>query len=95
MDIPNEREKDMRIGKVRLKWVNSWQDKKTGIVYTKLRRPGFKDVALPNTIGSAEFIAAYAAAIRGAIAASAAQQVSSTSSVSACRPVFEVLAEPL
>jgi integrase len=55
----------MRIGKVRFKWVNSWKDKKTGNVYTKYRPPGGKSVTLPNTIGSPEFVAAYAAAIRG------------------------------
>jgi hypothetical protein len=62
----------MRIGKVRFKWVNSWKDKKTGRVYTKYRPPGQKAVTLPNTIGSPEFIAAYAAAIRGESAPQAA-----------------------
>ena len=72
----------MRIGKVRFKWVNSWKDKKTGIVYTKYRPPGCKAITLPNTIGSAEFVAAHAAAIRGeSLPQAAAEAISRSGSV--------------
>jgi integrase len=45
--------------------VNVFRSKKTGGLYVYFRRPGQKAIPLPDSIGSAEFMAAYAAAVRG------------------------------
>jgi integrase len=64
----------MTIRKRRLKWVNVFRSKKTGGLYVYFRRPGQKAIPLPDSIGSAEFLAAYAAAIRGESAPQAAAE---------------------
>jgi integrase len=60
--VGTETEKEMRI---RLRFVRSWVDKKTGRVYSRLRRRGLPELSLPGLPGSPEFLAAYNAAMRG------------------------------
>jgi integrase len=50
---------------IRLAWVQRWTDKRTGGRYFYFRKPGMKRVRLPNAPGSAEFMAAYQAALQG------------------------------
>lgn len=50
---------------IRLRWVQRWTDSATGNTYHYFRRPGAKRVRLPGLPGSAEFNAAYEAAIGG------------------------------
>src|SRR5262245_25435742 len=51
--------------RIRLKYVRTWVDKKTGRVYARLRRRGQPEISLPGLIGSPEFMAGYHAAMRG------------------------------
>lgn len=51
--------------RIRLRFVRSWIDKKTGRVYARLRRRGQPEISLPGAIGSPEFMLAYHAALRG------------------------------
>jgi hypothetical protein len=51
--------------RIRMKYVRSWVDKKTGWPYARLRRPGLPEISLPGLIGSPEFLAGYHAAMRG------------------------------
>jgi len=48
-----------------MKYVRSWIDRKTGRTYAFFRRRGYPSVRLPGLIGSAEFLAAYHACLRG------------------------------
>jgi integrase len=57
-----ETENEVRI---RLKYVRTWIDRKTGRVYARLRRRGQPEISLPGSIGSPEFMAGYHAALRG------------------------------
>lgn len=50
---------------IRLRWVQRWRDSVTGNTYHYFRRPGAKRVRLPGLPGSAEFNAAYEAALSG------------------------------
>jgi integrase len=56
----------MPIG-LRLRWVHCWVDKRSGGAKARyyFRRPGFQRVPLPGLPGSAEFMAAYQAALDG------------------------------
>ena len=47
----------------RLRYVQAFVDRKTGAVFRYFRRPGFPRVRLPGLPGSAEFMAAYQAAL--------------------------------
>jgi integrase len=51
--------------RIRLKFVRSWVDKKTGRIYARLRRRGLPEISLPGLPGSPEFMLAYHAALRG------------------------------
>ena len=51
--------------RIRLRFVRTWIDKKTGRTYAFFRRRGYPSVRLPGSIGSAEFLAAYHACLRG------------------------------
>lgn len=44
---------------MKLRYVQAWVDKKTGIPYHRFRRAGFPSVSLPGLPGSREFMAAY------------------------------------
>jgi integrase len=44
---------------LRLRYIKSWVDKKTGKPYWRFRRRGYKEITLPGLPGSAEFMAAY------------------------------------
>jgi hypothetical protein len=48
-----------------MKYVRSWIDRKTGRTYAFFRRRGYASARLPGSIGSAEFLAAYHACLRG------------------------------
>jgi integrase len=51
------------MSKIRLRYVKSWVDRKTGKTYHRFRRRGFKESTLPGLPGSREFMAAYQAAL--------------------------------
>jgi integrase len=51
------------MSRIRLPYIKAWVDKKTGKAYWHFRRRGYKEVALPGLPGSAEFMAAYEAAV--------------------------------
>jgi integrase len=51
---------------IRLRYVQEFVDKKTGIVFRYFRRPGCNRVRLPGVPGSAEFMAAYQDALAAA-----------------------------
>jgi hypothetical protein len=51
------------MSRIRLPYIKAWVDKKTGKPYWRFRRKGFKEVTLPGLPGSAEFMAAYQAAL--------------------------------
>jgi integrase len=51
--------------RIRMKYVRSWIDRKTGRTYAFFRRRGYPSARLPGSIGSAEFLAAYHACLRG------------------------------
>jgi integrase len=48
--------------KIRLPYLKTWVDKKSGITYARFRRKGYKQVQLPGALGSDEMLAAYWAA---------------------------------
>ena len=47
----------------RLRYVQAFVDRKTGAVFRYFRRPGYPRVRLPGLPGSADFMAAYQAAL--------------------------------
>jgi hypothetical protein len=49
--------------RLRIAYVQSFRDKKTGAVFHYFRRAGFRRVRLPGLPGSTEFMAAYQAAL--------------------------------
>ena len=51
------------MARIRLRYVQEWKDKKTGITFQYFRRPGCKRVPLPGLPGSTEFMSAYQAAL--------------------------------
>jgi integrase len=51
------------MARIRLRYVQEWTDKKTGITFRYFRRPGCKRVPLPGLPGSTEFMTAYQAAL--------------------------------
>jgi integrase len=51
------------MARIRLQYVQEFVDKKTGVVFRYFRRRGCKRVPLPGAPGSAEFMAAYEAAL--------------------------------
>jgi integrase len=51
------------MSRIRLPYIKGWVDKKTGKPYWRFRRRGYKEVTLPGLPGSAEFMAAYEAAL--------------------------------
>jgi hypothetical protein len=51
--------------RIRMKYVRSWIDRKTGRTYAFFRRRGYPSARLPGSIGSAEFLAAYHSCLRG------------------------------
>jgi integrase len=51
------------MSRIHLRYIKGWVDKKTGRPYWRFRRRGFKEVTLPGLPGSAEFMAAYEAAL--------------------------------
>jgi integrase len=51
--------------RIRMRYVRSWIDRKTGRTYAFFRRRGYPSARLPGSIGSAEFLAAYHACLRG------------------------------
>src|SRR5262245_26586829 len=64
-DIPNSRKSTPR-RKIGKRFIQAWVDKKTGHFYYYFRRAGYPRVPLPGLPGSAEFEAAYAAALGSA-----------------------------
>jgi len=71
------------MSKIRLPYVQAFRDKKTGHPYHYFRRPGFDRVPLPGLPGSAEFMAAYQAALAQPAAEIGAAKRSRAGSVSA------------
>lgn len=51
------------MARLKLRFIQEWTDKKTGLTFRYFRRPGCKRVPLPGLPGSAEFMAAYQAAL--------------------------------
>ena len=51
------------MSRIRLKFIQQWVDRRDGHVHRYVRRPGFAKVRLPGLPGSAEFMAAYQAAL--------------------------------
>jgi integrase len=51
------------MARIRLPYIKQWVDKKTGKPYWRFRRRGCKETSLPGLPGSAEFMAAYQAAL--------------------------------
>jgi hypothetical protein len=49
--------------RLRIAYVQSFRDKKTGAVFHYFRRAGFRRMRLPGLPGSTEFMAAYQAAL--------------------------------
>jgi integrase len=45
--------------KMKLRYVQAWVDRKTGIAYHRFRRAGYPNISLPGLPGSREFMAAY------------------------------------
>jgi integrase len=51
------------MSRIRLRYIKTWVDKKTGKPYWRFRRRGYKEITLPGLPGSAEFMAAYETAL--------------------------------
>ena len=51
------------MSRIRLPYIKAWVDKKSGKAYWRFRRRGYKEVTLSGLPGSAEFMAAYEAAL--------------------------------
>ena len=57
--------KDHNSMRHRLRYIQHWTDRRTGIRYARFRRRGYPNVMLPGLIGSPEFMVAYHACLRG------------------------------
>jgi integrase len=55
------------MSKVRIDYVQTWEDKKTGRSYIRFRKRGSKSVPLPGPLGSKQFWQAYQQALDGTI----------------------------
>jgi len=55
------------MSKVRIAYVQTWRDKKTGRSYIRFRKRGSKSGPLPGPIGSKQFWQAYQQALDGTL----------------------------